>query len=128
MRSWARAAERLRAVATDGHRLAQAEIPAARRRRWRHAGVIRPRKTVLELQQAHRGPVRRKSEIALSNSMIQFRFDSLILTSKLIDGTFPDYERVIPATTTRCLRVDTRLLRRGGGPGLDDFEPRRAAP
>jgi DNA polymerase III subunit beta len=72
-------------------------------------GVIVPRKTVLELSKLIED-LSGEVEIALSNSKIQFRFDSLVLTSKLIDGTFPDYERVIPRHNDKVLAVDTRLF------------------
>jgi DNA polymerase-3 subunit beta len=72
-------------------------------------GIIVPRKTVLELTkliEAAEGEV----EIALSPSKIRFGIDGLTLTSKLIDGTFPDYERVIPRGNDKTLQVDTRLF------------------
>lgn len=98
----------LRAVATDGHRLAQAQVacPAGARGM---PGVIVPRKTVLEvvkLIEGEEGDV----EIALSSSKIRFVAGPLVLASKLIDGTFPDYERVIPRHNDRLLELDTRLF------------------
>ncbi|HYN00362.1 MAG TPA: DNA polymerase III subunit beta, partial [Aestuariivirgaceae bacterium] len=97
-----------RAVATDGHRLAQVQFP---RPEGANAmpGIIVPRKTVLELTkliEAAEGEV----GIALSSSKIRFAIDGLTLTSKLIDGTFPDYERVIPRHNDKTLQVDTRLF------------------
>jgi DNA polymerase III subunit beta len=100
--------ERLRAVATDGHRLAQAEIPRPDGAAGM-PGVIVPRKTVLELSKLIED-LSGEVEIALSSAKIQFRFDSLVLTSKLIDGTFPDYERVIPRHNDKVLAVDTKLF------------------
>ncbi len=100
--------ERLRAVATDGHRLAQAEI-ARPDGAAGMPGVIVPRKTVLELSKLIED-LSGEVEIALSNAKIQFRFDDLVLTSKLIDGTFPDYERVIPRHNDKVLAVDTKLF------------------
>jgi DNA polymerase-3 subunit beta len=70
-------------------------------------GVIVPRKAVVELRKLLEDasePV----EIALSENKIRFAFDSVVLTSKLIDGTFPDYGRVIPAGNDRVLRVDAK--------------------
>jgi DNA polymerase III subunit beta len=98
----------IRAVATDGHRLAQVQFP---RPEGANAmpGIIVPRKTVLELTkliEAAEGEV----GIALSSSKIRFAIDGLTLTSKLIDGTFPDYERVIPRHNDKTLQVDTRLF------------------
>lgn len=84
----------LRAVATDGHRLAQVEMPAPSGSEGM-PGVIVPRKTVLALS----GLINDADvtlTIALSPTKVQFAFDTIRLTSKLIDGTFPDYERVIP--------------------------------
>ncbi len=96
----------LRAVATDGHRLAQVEMPLPEAAKDM-PGVIVPRKTVGELRrlvEAVDDPV----EIALSDTKIRFAFGSTILTSKLIDGTFPDYERVIPAGNDKVLEVDCK--------------------
>jgi DNA polymerase III subunit beta len=98
--------ERLRAVATDGHRLAQAEIPRPGGAAGM-PGVIVPRKTVLELSKLIED-LAGEVEIALSSAKIQFRFDSLVLTSKLIDGTFPDYGRVIPQNNDKELIVDKK--------------------
>lgn len=96
----------LRAVATDGHRLARyeqdlpdgaAEMP----------GVIIPRKTVgelLHLLDDAAGDI----EVALSDTKIQFNFGEIALTSKLIDGTFPDYQRVIPTGNDKVLVLDAK--------------------
>src|ERR1700727_3421310 len=72
--------------------------PAAR------PGVIIPRKTVNELRKLL-DEVTGNVEIALSDTRIQFRADQMLLTSKLIDGTFPEYERVIPRGNDKVLRV-----------------------
>lgn len=100
--------EVLRAVATDGHRLAKVEMPAPNGSKGM-PGVIVPRKTVNEMRkllEEANGSV----EIALSESKIRFSFDSIVLTSKLIDGTFPDYERVIPANNDKILQIDTAIF------------------
>ena len=84
----------LRAVATDGHRLAQVQLPLPDGAAGM-PGAIVPRKTVLELAKLaedSEGTV----EIAMSEAKIRFSVGPVVLTSKLIDGTFPDYERVIP--------------------------------
>ncbi|MBV9750427.1 MAG: DNA polymerase III subunit beta, partial [Acetobacteraceae bacterium] len=84
----------LRAVATDGHRLARVEEPEPPGASGM-PGVIIPRKTVAELRKLldeESGDV----GIGLSDTRIQFRAGPVTLTSKLIDGTFPEYERVIP--------------------------------
>jgi DNA polymerase III subunit beta len=96
----------LRAVATDGHRLAQAQIPLPKGAKGM-PGVIVPRKTVLDvakLLEMESGEV----EVSLSSSKIKFVVGDLVLTSKLIDGTFPDYERVIPRNNDKVLAMDSR--------------------
>ncbi|CAN5254025.1 DNA polymerase III subunit beta [soil metagenome] len=98
----------LRAVATDGHRLARAQVPAPKGVQGM-PGIIVPRKTVLELMKLvddGEGDI----EVALSAAKIRFTLAGLVLTSKLIDGTFPDYERVIPRNNDKTLEVDTRLF------------------
>jgi DNA polymerase-3 subunit beta len=94
----------LRAVATDGHRLAQVELPLPKGAKDM-PGVIVPRKTVLELARLVEdadGEVR----VELSPSKIRVTTDRVVLTSKLIDGTFPDYERVIPQGNDKRMEVD----------------------
>ena len=99
-------AQTLRAVATDGHRLAQMELelPAGAAGM---PGVIVPRKTVGEV---HRLMEDGDAEVAieLSPGKIRFTIGQTILTSKLIDGTFPDYARVIPASNDKELVVDKK--------------------
>ena len=94
----------LRAVATDGHRLARidAELPAGSADM---PGVIVPRKTVGELRKLLDDD---EMDIAVSVSETKVRFATpdITLTSKVIDGTFPDYTRVIPQGNTRRLEVD----------------------
>src|SRR3990170_90224 len=99
---------RLRAVATDGHRLAQVEVEAPEGSAGM-PGIIVPRKTVLELVKLIED-TEAGMEVALSASKIRFLAASLTLTSKLIDGTFPDYERVIPKHNDKQLEVDIRLF------------------
>ena len=98
----------LRAVATDGHRLAQAQIPRPDGANGM-PGVIVPRKTVLEVVKLLEG-VDAEIEVALSASKIRFTAGGLTLTSKLIDGTFPDYERVIPRHNDKVLEIDARTF------------------
>ncbi len=101
---------KFRAVATDGHRLAQAEIVAP------HGcegmpGIIVPRKTVGEIQKLVDAPDA-DVLVELSESKIRLTFAAegeeggIVLTSKLIDGTFPDYGRVIPQGNDKELKVD----------------------
>ena len=98
----------LRAVATDGHRLARVEMPAPEGVAGM-PGIIVPRKTVLELVRLL-DAASDDVEVALSEAKIRFAIDGVLLTSKLIDGTFPDYERVIPTANERRLEVDTKLF------------------
>ncbi len=93
----------LRAVATDGHRLARVEEPLPDGAGGM-PGVIIPRKTINELRKLL-DEVSGGVELALSDTRIQFHVDSILLTSKLIDGTFPEYERVIPRGNDKVLRV-----------------------
>ncbi len=96
----------LRAVATDGHRLARVEEPVPEGAASM-PGVIIPRKTVNELRKLL-DEVSGDVEVALSDTRIQFRVDNILLTSKLIDGTFPEYERVIPRGNDKVLKVDKK--------------------
>ena len=94
----------LRAVATDGHRLASVEIPLPAGAKGM-PGVIVPRKAVAELRKLidESGD---EVAVSLSESKIRFAFDDAVLTSKLIDGTFPDYQRVIPEGNDKVMEVD----------------------
>jgi DNA polymerase-3 subunit beta len=96
----------LRAVATDGHRLAQVELPLPEGAAGM-AGIIIPRKTVGEVQRLIED---NEAEITLelSPGKIRFTFGDVVLTSKLIDGTFPDYGRVIPTGNDKELVVDKK--------------------
>jgi DNA polymerase III subunit beta len=98
----------LRAVATDGHRLARMEIPLPEGAAG-IPGVIVPRKTVTELRKLL-DEMDQDVSIALSDTKIRFTFGDTVLTSKLIDGTFPDYDRVIPLNNDRILEVDCKLF------------------
>ena len=95
---------KLRSVATDGHRLARAEVEAPAGSEGM-PGIIIPRKTVSELQKLVDDPdVAVTTE--LSDTKIRFTIGSVVLTSKLIDGTFPDYQRVIPTGNDKKLTID----------------------
>jgi DNA polymerase III subunit beta len=96
----------LRAVATDGHRLARMEIPLPEGAAGM-PGVIVPRKTVTELRKLI-DEVEQDVQIALSDTKIRFSFGAAVLTSKLIDGTFPDYDRVIPSGNDKILEVQCK--------------------
>ncbi|EHK59005.1 DNA polymerase III subunit beta [Allomesorhizobium alhagi] len=101
---------KLRSVATDGHRLARAEMDAPAGSEGM-PGIIIPRKTVSELQKLVDDPdVAVTTE--LSDTKIRFTIGSVILTSKLIDGTFPDYQRVIPTGNDKKLIIDRETFAR----------------
>ena len=94
----------LRAVATDGHRLAQVDL-AAPAGAAGMPGVIVPRKTVGEVQRLIED-AEAEVNVELSSTKIRFTMADVTLTSKLIDGTFPDYARVIPVGNDKELVVD----------------------
>lgn len=94
----------LRAVATDGHRLARLEIPAPEGSVGM-PGVIVPRKAVSEIMRQIED-AEAEIKIELSVNKMRFTFGDLVLTTKLIDGTFPDYARVIPAGNDKRLTLD----------------------
>ncbi len=94
----------LRAVATDGHRLARFDL-AAPAGAESMPGVIVPRKTVQEVRKLI-DDADGEVEIAVSDTKIRFAFGDAVVTSKLIDGTFPDYQRVIPTGNDKPLFVD----------------------
>ena len=103
----------LRAVATDGHRLARIEMPLPDGADG-IPGVIVPRKTVMELRKLldESGET---VEVQLSETKTRFTLagsagDGVVLTSKLIDGTFPEYERVIPSGNDKILEVDAKAF------------------
>lgn len=93
----------LRAVATDGHRLARVEVSAPAGAA-EMPGVIVPRKTVTEMRKLI-DDVSEPITVSLSDTKIRFAVGSAVLTSKLIDGTFPDYQRVIPEGNDKTLTV-----------------------
>lgn len=98
----------LRAVATDGHRLAQVDYPLPEGAAGM-PGIIVPRKTVVELQKLIED-VDGMIDIGVSDTKIRFEFSGVVLTSKLIDGTFPDYSRVIPANNDKSMQVNGKIF------------------
>jgi DNA polymerase-3 subunit beta len=98
----------LRAVATDGHRLARMEMVLPEGAAG-IPGIIVPRKTVLELRKLVEEGAD-EIQVALSDTKIRFTLGAATLTSKLIDGTFPDYDRVIPANNDKILEVDCKTF------------------
>lgn len=96
--------EVLRAVATDGHRMARAETAAPKGAEGM-PGIIVPRKTVAEVQKLLDG-AEDDVAIELSDTKIRFTVNGVVLLSKLIEGTFPDYNRVTPKDED----LDKRML------------------
>ena len=99
----------LRAVATDGHRLAYASMALDGEVSESRQELILPRKTVLELSRL----LADSDEpllIELAANQIRFKFGQISLVSKLIDGKFPDYERVIPATLKNVVTLNRATL------------------
>ena len=96
----------LRAVATDGHRLARFQVPLPEGAGGM-PGVILPRKAVLELRRLL-DEAADSIRIDVSEKMVRFHFDRVTLTTKVIDGTFPDYERVIPNNNDKTLDIDPK--------------------
>ncbi len=97
-------ATKLRAVATDGHRLARVETDAPAGAVGM-PGVIVPRKAVSEILKLVES-AGEEVGIELSASKVRLTLGPVVLTSKLIDGTFPDYQRVIPTGNDKQLVVD----------------------
>ena len=96
----------IRAVATDGHRLARVEMTAPEGAAGM-PGVIVPRKTVLELRKlVEEGED--EVQVSLGETKIRCAIGEAALTSKLIDGTFPDYDRVIPVNNDKILDVECK--------------------
>jgi len=100
--------QKLRAVATDGSRLALAEMPAPEGAAGA-PGVIVPRKTIGEARRLLED-AGESVELAVSPQKVRFDLAGAALTSKVIDGNFPDYSRVIPKDNNRIVRVDAKLF------------------
>jgi len=103
--------DQLKAAATDGHRLARVTV-AKPDGADGMPDVIVPRKCVAELRkllEELEGTV----EVSLSPTKIRFGLGSAVLTSKLIDGTFPDYNRVIPTANDKLLKLDPKTFAQG---------------
>ncbi len=99
----------LRAVATDGHRLAQYDIPLPQGAE-EITGIIIPKKTIFELRKVledANGDV----NISLNENKIKFAFNDLKIISKVIDGTFPDYTKVIPQNNNKKLKTNNTELK-----------------
>ncbi|KRB48665.1 MAG: DNA polymerase III subunit beta [Pseudomonadota bacterium] len=100
--------QKLRAVATDGHRLALAEM-AAPEGSAGTPGVIVPRKTIGEIRRLL-DDAGESVDLQVSPQKLRLDFGGAALTSKVIDGNFPDYSRVIPKGNDRVMMVDNKLF------------------
>lgn len=98
----------LRCVATDGHRLALAEMPAPEGAAGQ-PGVIVPRKTINEVRRLL-DDAGESVDFQVSAQKVRFEFGAAALTSKVIDGSFPDYMRVIPRDNSKVMLVDNSLF------------------
>ena len=99
----------LRAVATDGHRLAQYDIPLPQGAE-EITGIIIPKKTIYELRKVlddANGDV----SVSLNENKIKFSFNDLKVVSKVIDGTFPDYTKVIPQKNDKNFKTNNSDLK-----------------
>jgi DNA polymerase-3 subunit beta len=103
--------EQLKAAATDGHRLARVTVDKPDGADGM-PDVIVPRKCVAELRKLL-DEVEGTVEVSLSPTKVRFGLGSAVLTSKLIDGTFPDYNRVIPTANDKLLRLDPKSFASG---------------
>lgn len=104
-------AGRIRAVATDGHRLALKDIPASPAV-VESMQIIVPRKAVIELLKVLDGNDG-EVKLLISDNHFQVQGANGTFTSKLIDGRYPDYERVLPENTNKVVIADRELLRQG---------------
>src|SRR5690242_9952691 len=103
--------DKLKAAATDGHRLARVTVPRPDGAEGM-PDVIIPRKCVGELRKLL-DEIDGSVGVSLSNTKIRFDLGQALLTSKLIDGTFPDYSRVIPTGNDKILKIDPRSFEEG---------------
>jgi DNA polymerase-3 subunit beta len=101
----------LKAAATDGHRLARVTLPRPDGAEGM-PDIIIPRKCIAELRKLL-DEIDGSVGVSLSNSKIRFDMGQALLTSKLIDGTFPDYSRVIPTGNDKILKIDPRSFEEG---------------
>jgi len=103
--------DQLKAAATDGHRLARITLPKPDGADGM-PDVIIPRKCVTELRKLL-DELEGTVEVSLSATKIRFGLGNAVLTSKLIDGTFPDYNRVIPTGNDKLLKLDPKTFSAG---------------
>ncbi|MGN6549806.1 MAG: DNA polymerase III subunit beta [Pararhizobium sp.] len=101
---------KLRGVATDGHRLARADVDAPAGSEGMPGSIV-PRKTVGELQKLLDDPEATVT-VELSDAKLRVTIGNVVMTSKLIDGTFPDYQRVIPTANDKQMTIDCETFAR----------------
>jgi len=100
--------ESLSVVGTDGHRLAKTTTTLDKKSITEHSCIV-PRKAIQELTRSLSDE--KECKVSLVENQASFSFSQVTLTTKLIDGTFPDYNRVIPAETTTKIMLDTNILK-----------------
>lgn len=98
----------LRAVATDGHRLARQDVKSPEGANGMPS-IIVPRKVITELR-AQLEDTADDVTVETSETKARFTFGNTTITSKLIDGKFPDYEKVIPTSNDKNMEVDCKLF------------------
>ena len=101
-------AESLNVVGTDGHRLAKTTTTLDKKSITEQSCIV-PRKAIQELTRSLSDE--KECRVSLVDNQASFSFSQVSLTTKLIDGTFPDYNRVIPAETTTNIILDTKILK-----------------
>ena len=99
----------LRGVATDGHRLSRYDVPLPAQATASLPGVIVPRKTVAEVDRILKDAPETIT-IRMAQNFIRFEIGSVTLASKIIDGSFPDYARVIPQNNDKQVSLDAQTL------------------
>ncbi len=108
---WEISDNQLRAVATDGHRLAVAEIPVIKQTDIENTQVIVPRKGVLELSKLLHESDAETLDLEFGSSHIRAASDNLVFVSKLVDGKFPDYKRVLPKGGNKQIVAERQALK-----------------
>ena len=100
--------ENLNVVGTDGHRLAKTNLTVDKKNINEQSCIV-PRKAIQELTRSLSDS--KDCKVSLVDNQASFEFSSITLTTKLIDGTFPDYNRVIPSETSTNIILDTNVLK-----------------
>ena len=100
--------ESLNVVGTDGHRLAKTTTTLDKKSITEQSCIV-PRKAIQELTRSLSDE--KECRVSFVDNQASFSFSQVSLTTKLIDGTFPDYNRVIPAETTTNIMLDTKILK-----------------